>query len=276
MRWGIIGLALLIVGCSKSEPEASREDVAASESAGPNVGVTQAPGVSLSYQYGFRLPIERIAAVQEEHAAQCEALTATRCRVTGMTYNVSRNRTISASLQLKLAPEVARRFGKKGVDTVVQRGGMLSDARIDSEESGAVIASVDRDGAAIDTERARINAQLSQPGLGSAERTQLQERLAQLSNEQRQSQAVRGEAALKLASTPMTFLYQSGDVDPGLSDGPILGALKDGWTNIISGVATILTLLITLIPWVTVIALGIWLWRRFGARLGLRHDPNTE
>jgi hypothetical protein len=276
MRWGIVGLALLALGCSKAESDGARDDVEASESAGPNVGVTQIPGVSLAYQYGFRLPVERIANVQEEHAAQCEALTASRCRVTGLTYNVGRDRRISGSLQLKLAPEIARRFGKKGVDTVVQRGGMLSEARIDSEESGAVIAAVDKDAAAIKAERASINEQLAKPGLGSAERTQLQERIAQLANEQRQSQIVRGETALKLASTPMTFLYQSGNVDPGLSDGPIIGAIKDGWANIISGVAIILTLLITLIPWAAIIALGIWLWKRFGIRLGLRRDPGAE
>lgn len=276
MRWSIIGLALLFIGCSKSEPESAREDATVAESRGPNVGITQAPGVALSYQYGFRLPIERVASVQEEHAAQCEALTAVRCRITGMTYNVGRNRTIAASLQLKLAPEIARRFGKQGVDTVVKRGGMLADARIDSEESGAAIAAVDRDVAGITAERRQIADQLSKPGLSSSERTQLQARLAQLSNEHRQSQVMRGEAALKLASTPMTFNYESGDVDPGLSDGPILGAVKDGWANIITGFATILTLLITLIPWIATVAFVIWLWRRFGARLGLRHVPNEE
>jgi hypothetical protein len=276
MRWGVIALAMLAIGCSKVEPDNQREGAKVSEDRGPNVGVAQTPGVALSYQYGFRLPVERVASVQEEHATQCEALTPTRCRISGMTYNVSRNRMITASLQLKLAPEIARRFGKQGVDTVVKRGGMLADASIQSEEAGATIAAVDSDQAAIDSERGQITNQLSKPGLSSSERTQLQARLAELSNEHRQSQGTRGEAALKLASTPMTFNYESGDVDPGLSDGPIVGAIKDGWANIIMGFATILTILITLIPWLATAGLVIWLWRRFGARLGLRHNPKDD
>jgi hypothetical protein len=276
MRWAVIAGMLLLAACSKAEHQDAREEVATTAGRAPNVGVTPIAGLSLSYQYGFRVPIERISSIQEEHASQCEALTPARCRITGMTYQVGRDRTISASLQFKLAPDAARRFGKQGVDTVARRGGMLSYARIDSEESGAVVDAVDRDAAAINAERRDINEQLAKPGLSASERTQLQARLAQLADEQRQSSAMRGQAALKLASTPMTFQYESGDVDPGLTDGPILGAVKDGWANIISGVATILAILITLIPWVVTAGLLVWLWRRFGVRLGLRRVPDQE
>ena len=270
MRWGVIGLALLVLGCSKAEPDGQREEAKVAEAGAPDVGIARTPGVALSYEYGFRLPIERIAAVQEQHAAQCEALTPARCRITGMNYHVGRNRTVSAALAMKLAPEIARRFGKQGVDIVVRGGGMLADASIESEEAGATIAAVDSDQGAIDAERVRIAGQLARPGLSAAERTPLQARLAALADEGRQGQAARGEAALKLASTPMTFNYESGDVDPGLSDGPIIGAIKDGWANIISGFALILTLLITLAPWIATIAIVVWLWRRFAVRLGLR------
>ena len=278
MRWAIVGLAVLAVGCSRPEPGGDHQRMSDVAESGPNIGVNRAPGVSLSYNYAFRLPIQRIVSVQEEHASQCEALSAMRCRITGMTYSVGRDRRISASLAVKLAPEIARHFGKQAVDTVIKRGGMLSDAQIDSEESGAAINAVDRDAAAIKAEQERIVAQLAKPGLSSAERTQLQSRLAELAVEERQSQSVRGEAALKLASTPMMFTYRSGDVDPGLSDGPILGAIKDGWANIVAGIAMILTVLITLIPWIVTSAIFVWLWRRFGARLanprGSGEDPS--
>src|SRR3546814_7722197 len=56
----------------------------------PNIGVTSAPGVAFIYAYAFRLDDSRIAAVQEEHAAACEALGTTRCRITGMTYRLIR------------------------------------------------------------------------------------------------------------------------------------------------------------------------------------------
>lgn len=267
-RTGMVLALLLLAGCGQKPEAADERGFADAEPAVvPNVDVTRVPGVSLTYLYGFRLPAERLVTAQEEHAAQCEALTPTRCRITGMEYEVRRNRTIAASLQMKLAPDIARGFGKRGVDTVLKRGGMLSSARIDSEESGAVVDTADRDAAAIAEERARIDAQLAKPGLPAAERTQLQARLADLSEQKRQSAPIRDDAARKLASTPMTFTYISGTVDPGLSDGPIIGAIKDGWANIVAGFAIILTILITLLPWALVGGLLLWVWQRFGRRI---------
>jgi Domain of unknown function (DUF4349) len=294
MRRSIIVLALLAAACSKAQREPSSDearsgsdlrtfDAAESRSApageaavpppakvagaGPDIGLANLPGISLNYQYGFRVPIEHIAAVQEEHASACEAMTPYRCRITGMTYEAGRNRTISATLNLKLAPADARQFGKKSVSAVVAAGGMLDHARIDSEESGQAIADANRQSASVDEEREQINQQLARPGLKSWEREQLQSRLAQLADQKRAAQDVRADAQRKLASTPMSFTYESGNVDPGFSDGPALGAVKDGWSNIVAGFAVILMLAVTLLPWVVVIGLLIWLARRYGPLL---------
>lgn len=265
-RMVILGVALILASCGQKPDEGSRTDYVAQPAAGPRIGVTRVPGVSLTYAYGFRLPTDRIMAVQEEHAARCERLTPARCRVTGMRYDVS-DRRITAMLDMRLAPELARGFGRDGVDIVVRRGGMLQRAEISSEESGAAVASADRDAASFAAENQRIEAQLARPGLGSTERAQLQGQLADLANRMREAAAVRDGAQQKLASTPVTFNYVSGAVDPGLSDGPILGAIKDGWTNIVFGFAVILTTLITLLPWVLVGGLLVWLWQRHVRRL---------
>lgn len=241
MRYSIIIAVLLLSACGQKPAEEALNV--------PQIAVTRVPGVSLTYRYGFRLPPERLASVQEMHAAQCEALTPARCRITGMSYQVGRDRTINGSLAMKLAPDVARDFGKKGVATVTGQGGMLTEANIDSEESGAVVDAANRDDRMSTDEAARIQQQLARPSLPATERTQLQARLAELSDQRRQTATLRGDAQLKLASTPMIFLYASGQVDPGLNDGPLLGAMKDGWANVVAGVAVILMLAITFIPW---------------------------
>jgi hypothetical protein len=251
MRKTLLFVSLLLAGCSQKAPEAF-------EAAGPEVGVSSAPGIAVNYRYGFRLPIERIAATQEDHAAQCEALGPVACRVTGMTYHVGRNRTVAASLQLRLAPDRARQFGKQAIETVARHGGMLVDARIDSEEAGQAQAAAIRANAANDQEKGQISTQLGKPGLAAAERTNLQQRLAFLNDSSRQSAAVAHESALKLAETPVTFDYESGDVDLSLSDGPVLGAVKDGWGNIVAGFATILLIVITLLPWAAFAGLAGW------------------
>ncbi|WCT73543.1 DUF4349 domain-containing protein [Sphingomonas naphthae] len=265
MRTTIAGLAmglLLLAGCSKPAPDGGAPDVA-EEAKGPDVGATPAAGVAMTYSYVFRVPVARVAALQEVHAAQCEALGVARCRVAFMTYRVQPQRRIVASLEVMLAPDIARAFGKRGIDAVVAQGGMLTSADINSEDVGVAVASGDRTGVSVDQEQRDLTAQLQKPGLGSAERTQIQTRLAQLADGRRQAQTARDEAQRKLAGTPMRFAYESGEVDPGFSDGPILGALKDGWSNIVWGSAALLVIFITLLPWGLLLAAVIWISRRW-------------
>lgn len=180
---------------------------------------------------------------------------------------------------LKLAPDMARAFGKKGVTTVADHGGMLTQLAIDSEESGAIVDAAVRDDKANGEERSGIEQQLARPGLSSAERMQLQARLVELSERRQQIVSVREEAQQKLADTPMTFAYMSGQVDPGLNDGPLLGAVKDGWANVVTGFAFLLTLAISLLPWIIVAAavLAGWLFtKRRLARRRHRDVPPRE
>jgi len=255
---------LFLTACGKAEaPADQRMEEGKSRIAGAGVDVASAPGVSLSYRYGFRLPVEKIAAAQEENASQCEALGPATCRITGMRYDVSRDRTVSASLEVRLAPEAARRFGKQSVESVARHGGMLAHSQIESEESGAVVAAAQADRASFEEQKARIEKQLAVPGLGVAERQQLQAQLADLTASTRGAAAASAEAQRKLAATPLTLEYESGQVDQSLSDGPIIGAFKDGWINIVAGSATIIMMLVTLLPWLLLLALAAWIWRRW-------------
>ena len=256
MRRIFLVLPFLLAACSEKPSDANEA------ASGPDVSVSSAPGIAVKYRYGFRLPVERIAATQEDHAAQCEALGPATCRVAGMTYHVGRDRSVSGSLELRLAPDAARRFGRQAIDAVGKRGGMLVDARIDSEEAGSAQTAARADIASRNNDRTQIEQQLAKPGRASTERTTLQQRLASLADDNRQSDYAARLAAFKLAQTPVTFDYQSGSVDLSLSDGPVLGAIKDGMSNIVAGFAMILLIVITLLPWIAAVAIVVWLWTR--------------
>src|SRR5688572_33423589 len=146
MRRSILPIFILIAACSQPEPRESSEDLqtydtaerpmqvnvpppmapasppptasrdasAAAEQGGPNISVTAAPGVAFNYRYAYRLPNARISAAQEAHASMCEKLGITRCRITGMRYSLVNERDVSASLELKLDPAIARHCGKDG------------------------------------------------------------------------------------------------------------------------------------------------------------------
>ncbi len=71
---------------------------------GPNVNPTAAPGVAFNYRYSYALAAQRVAELQEAHAAMCERLTVARCRISGMSYEVLSPDDIRARLELKLDP----------------------------------------------------------------------------------------------------------------------------------------------------------------------------
>ena len=262
MRKGALVLLLLVAACGKKEEAASSADrMAKPEAAGPSVGVNAAPGIAVSYDYGFRMAAARIAAMQEQHASACEALGPATCRVAGLNYDVARDRSVTGMLELRLAPAAARRFGKAAVDAVVQGGGMLASARIESENAGATISQAQEQGASYAEEKARIEKQLAQPGLGSGERRELQERLATLAEAGREVKATQAVAAVKLADTPVVLHYESGEVDQSLSDGPLLGAIKDGWGNIVAGAIFLVWAVVSLLPWALAGGLALWGWR---------------
>ncbi|MDE2403325.1 MAG: hypothetical protein KGM17_01230 [Sphingomonadales bacterium] len=260
MRKAVVVLALLAAACGKKEEAAGPAEVAKQE-AGPNVGVNAAPGIAVSYDYAFRLAAEKVAAMQEQHASACEALGPATCRVAGMTYEVSRQRWVTGTLELRLAPGAARKFGKGAIDAVVQGGGMLASARIESENAGATIAQAAANGASYADDKARIEKQLAQPGLGSTERSQLQAQLAALADAGREVKVAAATEAARLASTPVMLRYESGEVDESLSDGPIVGAVKDGWRNIIWGFTFLLWAAVSVVPWVIGGGALSWGWR---------------
>jgi hypothetical protein len=234
----------------------------------PNVGVTAASGVAFNYRYGFRLPGQRIAQIQEQHAQACEKLGIDRCRITGMKYRLVNDSDIEAMLAFKLDPAIARQFGKNGADLVQQAQGMLVESEITGEDVGTEIVAAARNEAALGEDLARIEERLKQPKLGSSERTELQIQAQQLRESIRGSRTGRAEKQETLAKTPVVFNYGSGDLAPGFDERPSIGkALARAGDNVVEGFAAILLIAITLIPWALLLALLIVAWRLVAPRL---------
>ena len=251
--------------------EESMDESAARAPGAPGIGVTAAPGVAFNYRYAFRLPAQRIAAVQEEHAVACEKLGVDRCRITGMLYRLVNDRDIEAMLAFKLDPAAAREFGKQGIASVVRSEGMLTESEITGEDAGSEIVAATRSVAQLEEELRKIEAQLARPGLPPAERAELQAQAERLRESVRATRATRSERQESLAKTPVVFRYGSGELAPGFDDdSPIGDALRRAGDNVVGGVAVMIVLLITLVPCILLGALGLWVVlrvrRRFAAR----------
>lgn len=289
MRRSIVVLALLatVAGCGDaSQPPseqpasggadnsaAASEMVADAESpagsaSGPNISPTAAPGVAFNYRYAFRLPAERVAEVQEQHAAMCEQLGPDRCRITGMHFEVVSERDIRARLNLGLEPSIARRVGREGVAAVLRAEGSLVESEISGTDVGTGIRRAGRSIAQMEEELRRIEQRLA-GRLGSGERSDLEYQAQMLRQQIRAGRESRQEAQETLATTPMVFNYGSGNLVPGDAERRPLGRVFEDAADTFLDVATLfLILIVTLGPWALLAALLWWAvrWarRRFG------------
>lgn len=257
------------VAVPASPPAPVSADAAGRSGVGPPaIGPTAAPGVAFNYRYAFRLAGERIAAVQEQHAAACEKLGLERCRITGMSYRLTGDRDIEASLALKLDPAIARGFGKEGIELVNRAEGMLVDAEITGEDAGARIAAATRSEGQLGDELRKIEAQLARRGLAGTERAELQVQAQELRDRMRAARSEKSEQREALATTPMVFRYGTGDLAPGFDGRPRLKqAFQQALDNLLGGALWILVALITLLPWLLLLGLVVWAFRRWGPRL---------
>ncbi|HEX5181783.1 MAG TPA: hypothetical protein VFW19_01400 [Allosphingosinicella sp.] len=257
---GLAGLVLL-AACGRADQNMRQAADASANGGAPGVGPTAAPGVAFNYRYAFRLPAERIGAVQEEHAQACEKLGLAHCRITGMTFHRGSDEDVQAELDFRLDPTLARAFGKQGIEAVTHADGLLAEAEIKGEDQNGAIAAAGRDAAQQGDTLKKIETQLARPGLGAGERTQLQAQAQQAREALQASEATKAEREASLATTPMTFSYQAGDMAPGFRR-----SLSEGLGNVIGALEWMLFALITLAPW-ALLALLLWgLIRRFGPK----------
>ncbi len=254
----MIWLAAALAGCSKSGDTAFQEparEAAADQAAGPDVGVTAAPGVAFNYRYAFRLANTRIAEVQERHAQMCERLGVNRCRITGMRYRLVNDRDIDAMLAFKLDPRIARAFGKDATAAVQKADGMVVDSEISGVDAGAAIAETDRRSSQLNDELAKLDAQAKQPGLGSAARAQIVSQMAETRRQMRANDDARNQSQESLATTPMVFDYGSGSTIPGFDgSSPLRDALDAAIRSFVAMLSFVLIALGAVLPWALLVA----------------------
>lgn len=277
-----LGLILLAAACSSSQnpggggsggQEAGRSasNAADADVAAPGITPTAAPGVAFNYKYAFRLPAERIHTVQEEHAQACEKMGLARCRITGMYYHLNNERDVEARLDFKVDPAAARAFGKEGIDAVNRADGLLVESEITGEEQQSAIDAATRNAGEGQDRLTAIEAQLARKGLSGSERAELQNQAEQIRGAISANKAVRAEKQALLATTPMSFNYQSGDMAPG-----VRRSLSEGFRNLVGALEWMLLAAITLLPWALAALLIWWAARRVRAVLRRREavaDP---
>ena len=257
------------------EDAASSSRAPAAPGSPPSIAPTAAPGVAFNYKYAFRLQGQRIGQVQEQHAQMCERLGINRCRITGMHYRVVNESDIEGMLAFKLDPTIARHFGRAGIEAVTRAEGMLIESEISGTDVGTAIRTADRNVAEMNEDLRRIEARLA-GRLSDEERTRLTYEAQALRQSIRATRTDRQEQQESLATTPMTFAYGSGDLVPGFdTHSPFRDAVDTAGNNFISAIATLFVLVVSILPWLLVLLLGLWLFRA-ARRRGWIGAPNAS
>lgn len=255
-----LSIALLLSACAdKKSEEAASDQSATTESAGPAISGAVAPGVAFRYNYAFTLPGKSISQVQRQHAAACQNLGPSRCRVTAIAYDQPGEDQVSAQLDLLLAPDLAHRFANEGIAAVERAEGELDNAHVVGENAGDAIKLSQADSAANEAEIARIEARLAAKGLTNAERVELRQQIATLREQQRGQAQDRKAKEASIATTPVVFGYASEDILSG--KGTFSKAAGASWSSVQSLLAFVTLLLGLALPWALLAAGGFYLWR---------------
>ena len=275
---GLSAVVLATSSCSQREERGASDDLKTFEvqdeaaapsarSAAPGIVPTAAPGVAFNYRYGFRLPDATITVAQEAHAAACEKLGLSRCRITGMTYQLDDRERVDATLAVSIDPLLARAFGRDAIGVVEKQEGRLRFAQITGEDQNPALDDAARRQGSANSNIVQLEADLAK-AKGESERVQLREQIRQMRAEIQAAQSAAVESEAKIQRTPMTFAYAGG----GATGRGFAGEnpAREAWYLFVDSLATMvgfaLKALAVALPWLLLLGLAILAVR---SRLGL-------
>jgi hypothetical protein len=286
----ILGIGLYLTGCSSEQSsqtpavESAMYDVsaeppgiaAAPKAANPATPIiAAAPQIAYEYSYGFRLPTEALAKVQAKHVALCDSLGVARCRVIDMKRSAGEGDYASGSLQLAVASSIARPFGARLSEAAGEEGGTLADSGITAEDLSKQI---------VDTEArlrqrtllaTRLTELLATRKGSVAELVEAERAVAQVQEEIDQARSWLAQMRGRVAMSKISVSYSSASPAGGGFAEPIREVLGRASAILGISVAALITLVVGLGPWVALIALGWWLWRRRRRRLAALREADS-
>ncbi len=222
----------------------------ASGMAAPGIPASAAPNLAFEYRYAFKLPDDKISAVQEEHAEACETLGSARCQVVDMQYRQSEETNAEAMLAFKLDPAIARKFGRDAIASVEKAEGLLADGNVTGTNVGGQIEDSQGRSALLTAQLERLEKRLAMKGLPPKERASLQDRVEELRKELDNEGDGRRQGEAKLAMTPVVFTYTSDGGLPGFGkENPLANAATVSANSFAAMISFVLLVLGAIAPW---------------------------
>jgi len=245
-------------------PEKAADASADSERPGGEIPVST-PQIAYSYQYGYRLPAEEIPKAQQAHVTLCEKRGPKICRVLNMENSGGEGDYATGMLHLEVAAKQARPFGAELAKAADDYGGSQIAASISGEDLSKQI---------VDTEaRLRSRVLLSQrltellrTKSGSVkELVEAERAVTQVNEEIDQARSWLKEMRGRVTFSKIIVNYQSNAPGSGGFMQPIRQAFGGVASIMGNSVGAAITFIALTLPWILMLALGIYLRRRFKA-----------
>ncbi len=265
--------ALLLSGCSKpAGPGAASPEAMSSEAGSPaartgsdkaaKAPVIGAPSLAYAYAYALVAPAQRIDALVALHQRACGAAGPQSCQVTGSMMEARGRDDVHASLSLRGDPVWLAAFGDRIGADAKAAGGRLSHATVTSEDLSRKVIDAQATIRAKTALRDRLQSLLeARPGKAS----DFLEIATDLSNVQGELDADQSELAAmreRLATSVLTIDYESLGVLGGDATWRSLAEAITGSGDVLARtLGVMVTCLAALLPWVLLIAAGVWLAR---------------
>jgi len=224
------------------------------------------PQIAYVFTYGYRVPGDRIPALQQRHADLCESRGPQICRIIAMDQSGTEGEYSSGTLQLAVASTEARAFGKR-LATLAEGA--------DGEQVAAAISGEDLSKSIVDTEarlrartllRDRLMEVLATRRGTVTELVEAERGVAQVNEEIDQARSWLSEMKSRVAFSRLDITYASGQPTTGGFMEPVraaVGSLGPLFGNLVGVLIVLGSLAVPL--------LAIWLgaralWRRAGWR----------
>jgi hypothetical protein len=178
-----------------------------------------------------------------------------------MSYSVDQNEQVTAELDLKLDPAIARQFGKSAQQSVESNDGKLIRLDIGSSDQGQAIEEATEQRNNSSSQIAELHQELARTKPGTTAHANILSQIQSLQEQaSQQTNAIETSEAM-LASTPMNFHYYGRGGVPGFRGNPVRAAWQTFVTTVVWLVGMVLQALAVLIPLLFLVAIFVALWR---------------
>ncbi|NCP18422.1 MAG: DUF4349 domain-containing protein [Erythrobacter sp.] len=238
-------------------PEAMTDEAEGDTSALPDIPAA-APKIAYVYAYGFRVPREDIAPLQERHADMCIQLGPLTCQVRSLQQNGAEDDYGYGELQISVAADKAREFGRDLVAATETAGGDQVSSSIEGEDLSKQIVDTEARLRSREVLRDRLMEVLRTRKGSVQELVEAERGVAQVNEEIDQARSWLQEMRGRVAYSRVTVTYQSETAGPGGFFEPIrkaIGSIGPVAGTVIGGLILLLTIFVP----IGLVGYGIWL-----------------